>query len=57
LGGGQMADAMLSGLLEKRTFLKENIVVSDIAENRLEYMSSKFGVKTTNDNKKLADEL
>jgi len=52
-----MADAMLSGLLEKRTFLKENIVVSDIAENRLEYMSSKFGVKTTNDNKKLADEL
>lgn len=46
-----MADAMLSGLLAKRTFLKENIVVSDISESRLEYMSTKFGVTTTDKNK------
>lgn len=46
-----MADALLTGLLGKRAFLKENIVVSDIAENRLEYMETKFGVKTTVDNK------
>ena len=46
-----MAVAMLSGLLQKRTFLKENIVVSDISETRLDYMSSKFGVKTTDNNK------
>lgn len=52
-----MADALLTGLLGKRAFLKENIVVSDIAENRLEYMSTKFGVKTTDDNKQLSDEL
>ena len=46
-----MADALLTGLLGKNSFLKENIVVSDIAESSLEYMSNKFGVKTTFDNK------
>jgi pyrroline-5-carboxylate reductase len=52
-----MADALLSGFLEKRAFLKENILVADVQEKRLEYMSKKFGVKTTLDNKALADEL
>jgi len=52
-----MADALLAGFLEKRAFLKENILVSDIMENRLEYMSKKFGVKTTSDNSALAKEL
>jgi pyrroline-5-carboxylate reductase len=57
LGSGQMADALLSGLLDKRAFLKDNILVSDISLNRLDYMSQKFGVKTTLDNKGLTDEL
>jgi pyrroline-5-carboxylate reductase len=52
-----MADALLSGFLEKRAFLKENILVSDCLENRLEYMNKKFGVKTTLENKALAEEL
>jgi pyrroline-5-carboxylate reductase len=52
-----MADALLSGLLDKRAFLKDNILVSDISLNRLDYMSQKFGVKTTLDNKGLTDEL
>jgi pyrroline-5-carboxylate reductase len=33
-----MADALLTGLLGKEAFLKENIIVSDIAQNRLDYM-------------------
>lgn len=52
-----MADALLAGFLKKRAFLKENIVVSDIAEERLTYMSNKFGVKVTSNNRDLADEL
>ena len=52
-----MADALLAGFLEKRAFLKENILVSDIEEKRLEHMSKKFGVKTTTDNIALAKEL
>ena len=52
-----MADALLTGLLQKEAFLKENIVVSDICQERLDYMDQKFGVNTTIDNKALADEL
>lgn len=52
-----MADALLTGFIEKQAFLKENIVVSDCLQNRLDYMTKKFGVKTTLDNKALADEL
>jgi pyrroline-5-carboxylate reductase len=52
-----MADALLSGFLEKRAFLRENIVISDVLDTRLEFMSEKYGVKTTLDNKALADEL
>lgn len=52
-----MADALLTGLLQKEAFLKENIVVSDICQERLDYMDQKFGVSTTIDNKALADEL
>ena len=44
IGGGQMADALLGGFLGKKAFLKGNIVVSDIAPNRLDYMQNKFGV-------------
>ena len=52
-----MADALLNGFIEKRAFLKENVVVSDIALDRLDYMDSKFGVKTTLSNTALLDEL
>jgi len=52
-----MADALLVGFLEKRAFLKENILVSDCLESRLEFMSNKFGVKTTSDNISLTNEL
>jgi len=57
IGGGQMADALLAGFLEKRAFKKENVVVSDIAQDRLAYMERKFGVKVTGDNVGLLDEL
>lgn len=57
IGGGQMADALLAGFLEKRAFKKENVVVSDIAQDRLDYMDRKFGVKVTGDNVGLLDEL
>ena len=45
-----MADALLGGFLEKKAFLKDNVVVSDICQDRLGYMSNKFGVSVTSDN-------
>ena len=35
---------------EKASFLKENIVVTDILQNRLDYMKNKFGVIATDSN-------
>ena len=37
--------------------MQENLVVSDIAQHRLDYMDSKFGIKTTLSNTELLDEL
>lgn len=34
IGGGQMADALLGGFLQKKAFKKENVVVSDISQER-----------------------
>lgn len=52
-----MADALLAGFLEKKAFNKANVAVTDIAQERLDYMSDKFGVQVTNNNVRLLDEL
>ena len=52
-----MADALLGGFLEKKAFLKDNVVVSDICQDRLGYMSNKFGVSVTSDNTALCNQL
>lgn len=52
-----MCDALLGGFLSKRAFLRSNIVVSDILQNRLDYMQNKFDVQVTLSNVDLLDEL
>ena len=52
-----MADALLGGFLEKKAFKKDNVVVSDIAEERRDFMHDKFGVRVTGDNTALCDQL
>lgn len=52
-----MADALLAGFLEKRAFSKDNVVVTDICQQRLDYMNEKFGVVVTGDNVALLNEL
>lgn len=52
-----MADALLSGFLGMKAFNKANVAVTDIAQDRLDYMSDKFGVQVTNDNVQLLNEL
>ena len=52
-----MADALLGGFLQKKAFKKDNVVVSDIAEERRLYMHEKFGVSVTSDNTALCDQL
>lgn len=52
-----MADAMLTGFLGMKAFNKDNVVVTDISQERLDYMSEKFGVKVTDDNVQMLNEL
>ena len=50
IGGGNMAEAIISGLLRKGI---KNIIVSDVKKERLKYLQKSYGIKTTSDNLKL----
>ena len=57
IGGGNMADALLQGFLEKKAFLKQNICIADILPERLSFMKDKYGTNTTKDNRELTKQL
>jgi pyrroline-5-carboxylate reductase len=50
LGSGNMGEALVSGLVQSGSARPENIVCTDIREERLEELRSRYGVKTTTDN-------
>lgn len=54
IGCGNMAQAMLKGILEKGLYDREDIVVSRRSENVLQQIQKEFGVQTTTDNKEVA---
>ncbi|MCX7816822.1 MAG: pyrroline-5-carboxylate reductase [Syntrophales bacterium] len=51
IGGGKMGSALIEGLLSKNVISATNIYVTDIDEVRLSELESKFGVRTTKDNR------
>ncbi|HEX3033721.1 MAG TPA: pyrroline-5-carboxylate reductase [Thermodesulfobacteriota bacterium] len=53
IGAGNMAEALLKGLLLSGVFTKEGVIVSDVLQERLDFMSSTYGVKSTLDNKEV----
>ncbi len=50
IGAGNMAETLLSGLINSGQSKPENIMCSDIRESRLEELEQKYGVQTTTDN-------
>lgn len=50
IGGGMMAEAMLSGLLKAGTTKKEDVIVSEPFEERRKYMADTYGVAVTDVN-------
>ncbi|WP_299491373.1 pyrroline-5-carboxylate reductase [Acaryochloris sp. IP29b_bin.137] len=50
IGGGVMAEAILSRLISKEVCLPSQILVSDISANRLEHLESEYQVQSTRDN-------
>jgi pyrroline-5-carboxylate reductase len=54
LGGGNMAGALVRGLLHSGTVKADQIRASDLKQDRLAELSDKFGIQTTTDNEELS---
>jgi pyrroline-5-carboxylate reductase len=54
VGGGNMAGALIRGLLHSSTVTAAQIRASDVHEERLDELRQKFNVETTTDNEELA---
>ncbi len=50
IGGGAMAEAMISGILKAGLIAPEQILVSDLSDGRREHLQKKYGVAATRDN-------
>jgi len=53
IGGGNMGEAMLSAVLDKRLSPKEEVAVSDISQSRREHLKQKYWITVTDDNRQV----
>jgi pyrroline-5-carboxylate reductase len=56
IGGGRMAEALISGALAKGAAAPEGIVASDVDPARREYLAQTYRIETSNDNGRAARE-
>ncbi len=54
IGGGAMAEALITGFTGSGLVKPDQLMVSDISEKRREYLGRKFGVEVTADNREVA---
>lgn len=54
LGAGNMAGALIRGLLASKSVTPDQIVASDVRADHLKELEAKYGIKTFSDNRKLA---
>ncbi|GIW54410.1 MAG: pyrroline-5-carboxylate reductase [Nitrospiraceae bacterium] len=54
LGGGNMSDALIAGLLQAGTARTEQIIATDILPDRRDHLKSRYRIKTTGDNREAA---
>lgn len=55
IGGGNMGTAILSALIDKSLATPEDITVSDVVAERLEYLKNTYGVSVSTDNASAID--
>jgi pyrroline-5-carboxylate reductase len=55
IGGGNMAEAMIKGLISASFVESKNIFVSDVVSERLEFLHSEYKVKTVQENRELVE--
>jgi len=54
IGAGNMGEALIGGIIGSGSATPEKIVCSDVRKERLEFMSTTYGIKTTTDNTEVA---
>ena len=52
IGAGNMAEALMNGLISSGVYKPADVTGADISKQRLEYLNSKYGIKTTDKNSK-----
>jgi pyrroline-5-carboxylate reductase len=55
IGGGNMGEAILSSLLEKKRVIPSAVSVSDISDIRRNYINERYGVKVTQNNQEAVE--
>jgi len=53
IGGGNMAGALIRGLLHSKTVLADHIMASDLKRERLKELEAQYAIQTTTDNEEL----
>lgn len=56
IGSGNMAEAMINGVLKANVYRPGKVFVSDIRPERLKYLREHYGVRTAEDNAELASD-
>ena len=54
IGAGNMAEALIKGVINAELYAPENVFVSDIRAERLKFLSEKYGVIACEKNSELA---
>jgi pyrroline-5-carboxylate reductase len=54
IGGGNMAEALIKGIIEAKVYPPENIIASDIRSGRLDFLQNQYKIRTTINNSELA---
>jgi pyrroline-5-carboxylate reductase len=56
IGAGNMAEAMIRGIIQNQVVLPDRILASDLSGERREYISRTFGMETMEENRSLVDQ-
>jgi len=57
VGSGNMAEALIKGIVAAKIYAPENVFVSDIRTERLEFIAGKYGVTVVGNNAELAGKV
>ncbi len=55
IGGGNMAEALIKGIITSGLYKTEDILVSDVRTDRLDFLAKEYGITMVPQNSELAD--